>query len=217
MKTNYEEIANKYSYHHALGGNDTSGGLEQNKVEMLMFCGLLQEKKIKTILEIGLAQGHFSKFLEECGLEVTGITKDETLLRYKPTVIWIGDSKKYTQIGEFDLVFVDGDHSYEGVKADYERYKGKCKFMAFHDILGLRDCEGVRKLWHEVRGKDFVQFIDPGDRNAASGIGVIEIKKEKKVVPQPPKSKPPKIQVYTGSPTVIKGKQKAKKGRPKKK
>ena len=122
MKTNYEEIADKYTYHHALGGDDQSGGLEQNKTEMLMFCEWMQEKKIKTILEIGLAQGYFSKFLEEIGIEVTGITVDEALLRYRPKTLHIGKSENIDATGEFDLVF---DRFEEMIEAYEEEWESK--------------------------------------------------------------------------------------------
>lgn len=43
---------------------------------------------------------------------------------------------------EFDFVFIDGDHTYEGVKRDIEAWKLKVsKFVCGHDI----HMEGVRK------------------------------------------------------------------------
>ena len=76
---------------------------------------------------------------------------------------------------DIDLILIDGDHSYLGVKSDYLNYKGLCKYMAFHDILGQRDCEGVSQFWNEIRNEyEFIEFIDP-NRDIASGIGIIKI------------------------------------------
>lgn len=48
-----------------------------------------------------------------------------------------------------DLLFIDGDHSYEGVKADWEAYKGFLKpgsIVIFHDYGWA---EGVKRVVHE--------------------------------------------------------------------
>jgi len=50
---------------------------------------------------------------------------------------------------QLDILFIDGDHSYAGVKADWEAYKGFLKPSAtviFHDYGWA---EGVRRVIHE--------------------------------------------------------------------
>ena len=50
-----------------------------------------------------------------------------------------------------DFCFIDGDHSYEGVKQDFEMVKDHCKYVAFHDTkLELGRIE-VYKFWNEIK------------------------------------------------------------------
>lgn len=81
-----------------------------------------------------------------------------------------------------DYLFIDGDHSYEGVKSDFEnyrRYVRKGGLIAFHDILGghpKRQELGVKMLWEELRPKfprraEFVQDYKRG----YAGIGVLRV------------------------------------------
>jgi cephalosporin hydroxylase len=77
---------------------------------------------------------------------------------------------KETLKGEMlDFLFIDGDHSYEGVKADYNDYKAFVRpggLIAFHDI---RDCE-----YHRVRGcfvSDFWNELEGNKREFVASFG----------------------------------------------
>ncbi len=79
-----------------------------------------------------------------------------------------------------DFLFIDGDHSYEGVKNDFEMYSPLVAaggIVAFHDIVPGRpeDVGGVPRFWNEVKGRsgsqEFVKSIDQG----GCGIGVLRL------------------------------------------
>jgi predicted O-methyltransferase YrrM len=71
-----------------------------------------------------------------------------------------------------DFLFIDGDHSYEGVKQDFEMYGPLVKpggLIAFHDI---EFCADVARFWQEVKvGRRVEEFR--GDQGQVFGIGVI--------------------------------------------
>jgi hypothetical protein len=50
-----------------------------------------------------------------------------------------------------DCVFIDGDHSYLGAKADYLNFKTCSEFIFFHDVDILHKRTNVKQLWEEVK------------------------------------------------------------------
>jgi predicted O-methyltransferase YrrM len=94
--------------------------------------------------------------------------KDATLKKLKGI---LGDRK-------IDLLFIDGDHTYKGVKQDYEMYSplvAKGGLIVLHDICdhASQPLVQVRKFWKEVKkGKDTKEILAPEDKTWG-GIGVI--------------------------------------------
>jgi predicted O-methyltransferase YrrM len=81
---------------------------------------------------------------------------------------------------KLDFLFIDGDHTYEGVKKDFEMYSPlvrKGGLIAFHDICKhppQLNCT-VDKFWNEIKGSyDFEEIIDNPSQNWA-GIGVLHV------------------------------------------
>ena len=77
----------------------------------------------------------------------------------------------------FDLVFIDGDHRYETVKADFENYVSYCthgSVIAFHDIFADHTDEvGVWRFWDEIKDKyEAKEFHHKG----GTGIGAIKVR-----------------------------------------
>jgi len=100
-----------------------------------------------------------------------------------------GDSRSAEAIALFekalagrklDLLFIDGDHTYEGVKSDHERYARFVKpggIIAFHDINpGLEEFGvAVSRFWRETplagERREFIE--DP--RQISYGIGALRL------------------------------------------
>lgn len=83
----------------------------------------------------------------------------------------------------FDVILIDGDHRYKGVKRDFELWGPHArKLVAFHDIDGHGVIQRrqkleveVPRLWAQLKPfyKHF-EFIDP-DRTRPMGIGVLDL------------------------------------------
>jgi cephalosporin hydroxylase len=79
----------------------------------------------------------------------------------------------------FDAILIDGDHRYDGVKADWLNYGSMAPIIAFHDIAGegqmTKDGKAlpveVPRFWNEIKGGfEHVEFIGT---DTTMGVGVI--------------------------------------------
>jgi predicted O-methyltransferase YrrM len=83
-----------------------------------------------------------------------------------------------------DLLFIDGDHRYQGVNRDWELYSPlvrKGGLVAFHDILPDSDWEGseVDRLWRELRdrypSREIIAELEGLHKGRWAGIGALWI------------------------------------------
>lgn len=103
----------------------------------------------------------------------------------------IGDShsedmvKSVALLGPYDVVFIDGDHSYQGVKLDWQYYGSMGKTVIFHDIRKPQPPENmsleVWKFWDELKAWNQVkvnrpieEFLAPGSKMGIGKIGAPE-------------------------------------------
>ena len=79
----------------------------------------------------------------------------------------------------FDIALIDGDHTYEGVKADYEDYYPLVKdggLLILHDICNI-NC-GVPQFWKEIKDEKFAFNWGKAQNSIVPGLGFC--RKEKK-------------------------------------
>jgi predicted O-methyltransferase YrrM len=77
-----------------------------------------------------------------------------------------------------DFLLIDGDHSYEGVRADWERYGPLVRpggVIAFHDIVpGPVEAVGdVPRFWGELRREREVEEIVGAPEQRGFGLGIV--------------------------------------------
>lgn len=167
--------------HAEFGDPGESWGIEQNSFELATFLCRMQELGVQSVLEIGTGyKGGLSRFLAaDMGWTVTSVDIQDYGHSFEG-VEYLSVNNLPRNLFErwnYDLVFIDGDHSYESVSHD-EFYYGQLatKVIAFHDIAGLRDCEGVMHFWEETHGNTKLKTMFVVSHNAnPAGIGWIEL------------------------------------------
>jgi len=135
------------------------------------------------ILSVDLPDGPFGG-----GYPVEDVPK---LLTYSTNQQWIqlfrGDShdplmlksvKRFLNGKKIDLLFIDGDHTYEGVKQDWEMYSpfvAEGGIVVFHDIVehtAVPDCQ-VAPFWNELKSQHETEDFIHSDGGDWGGIGVL--------------------------------------------
>lgn len=142
-------------------------------------------KSRKIAVEIGVYKGGtfyaFMQFFDK----VIGIDIKERVLPFKLRTddqYIIGNSRDLNIVlkiqNNIDFLFIDGDHSYEGVRGDFNLWGPKVKkggMIVFHDIVGA-DISGykygVRDFWNEIK-KNY-DTEEEKSHEKYFGIGIIK-------------------------------------------
>jgi predicted O-methyltransferase YrrM len=171
--------------------------------KLVEFAGLIQilsERDLNVVLEIGTAHG--GTYWTWCHLATPTAhlvsidlpgndewtarvrsyprpTQTQTLIRadsHDPQTVRSVDGLR----ASVDLLFIDGDHSYEGVRADFENYARLVRpggLIAFHDVDSTNHpASEVDRLWTQLRDLyDVREIIDVAndEQNGRYGIGVL--------------------------------------------
>jgi predicted O-methyltransferase YrrM len=186
-------------------------GAMQKLRELAPLIGLVRRQSPEVVVEIGTARGGtFFAWCQAAAPNATIVSIDlpggpfggedaraevATLRRYgrheqelrflradshaDDTRVRLEDILQGREIG---FLLIDGDHSYAGVKEDFEMYAplvGDGRPIAFHDIVAhphTPACE-VDRFWNEVKaGRRYLEFVDrePGASGSQyGGIGVL--------------------------------------------
>ena len=186
-------------------------GALQKVAELAPFLALVEKLKPQTIVEIGICKGGTLAALSEVAAEGAllvsvdlpggdfggGYTEADVprlreLTHRCRLVPILGDShspetleRARTALAgrEVDVLFIDGDHSYEGVRADFEMYAPLVRaggLIAFLDIAehpAVPECQ-VHLFWRELAGESrTLELFDPTDVRGGQwgGIGVVTV------------------------------------------
>jgi hypothetical protein len=181
MNWNFDQLESaieKWGCHEQLGPTGPGPAIEQNPFELAAFLSAVGP--FETFLEIGSGyRAGLSFFLAvRLGIHVTSV--DITDYHHDiPDVTFVVQpegSPLWDYQKKYDVVFLDGPKSYDALKAAYLHYRDAAPIVAFHDIGGLRACEGVMRFWQEISRyrsgnmrRNFFSTFDTGP--TAAGIG----------------------------------------------
>lgn len=84
--------------------------------------------------------------------------------------------KKILNKNEFDYIFIDGDHSYDGIKNDFENY---FPLLKSNGIFTLHDTKTshverikVKDFWNEIKS-NYIHYEFYDESDSWGGIGVV--------------------------------------------
>jgi predicted O-methyltransferase YrrM len=179
---------------------------KQIKSEIIKLLQILTKKNPKNILEIGTAGGGslflFSQVIDReanlISLDLpeplygesypewkkilynSFIKSNQNLFLIKASSHNIKTLKRVKKIlrgKKLDFLFIDGDHTYKGVKKDFEMYGSLVKqngIIALHDIVKVPDYDvHVNKFWNEIKKQyKYMEFVEDWNQKMC-GIGII--------------------------------------------
>jgi cephalosporin hydroxylase len=175
--TNFLEILAKHSPKFILEIGTASGGT------LFLFARVSSPEAV--IISIDLPGGQFGGGYPEWRIslyESFAIRKQKIYLIREDShaLSTFNMVEKILEGHELDFLFIDGDHTYDGVKTDFEMYSklvGKGGIIAFHDIVPgpPGNVGGVPRFWHEIKHNlCYIELVKHW-KQGGYGIGVIYV------------------------------------------
>lgn len=172
-------------------------GTLQNREELVGFTHFVCGISPKISMEIGTWKGGVTHILSKISEQVFTLDLDgygdfdinkrnEFLSTYPNVKLFVANShfvstfnavKMYLGNNKLDLLFIDGDHSYQGVKEDYFMYKDLVRsggYIIFHDIQDHERWKGISmevpRFWNDLNGNKNEITI----RSDYGGFGILK-------------------------------------------
>lgn len=176
----------------------------QIRWEILQLMKILEKRPPKTVLEIGTALGGtlylWTKVSQPDAHLISidlpeGYPEWKTLLHHafgsphqkihllqmnSHSEATLREVKVLLDNSKVDFLFIDGDHTYESVKKDFECYSSLVKrggIIAFHDVVPGSELAvgGVPKFWKEIRENFSYREMVEDWKQGGYGIGVLYV------------------------------------------
>lgn len=165
--------------------------MDQDENEFRRLLEIMQEQQPERILEIGVFKGGtLARFCMAfpyatvVGIDPRPEIDEWDVFHWGKLRLIHGASQSAEDMtralsllgGLPDVVHIDGDHTYDNAKADWEWAKKNARqLVAIHDVKSRGnpsiDC---RRLWHEIiTTEPYPWFEVSGTRDGAWGIGVV--------------------------------------------
>jgi len=166
----------------------------QFPIQFAPYLATMTRAGVRSYLELGVDRGGtFAitvELLRRFGLEravAVDLERPPILERWsRPEVTFAQVDSHTPAFGELvrvhapiDLAFIDGDHSEDGVRRDFEALRPYSRMLAFHDIIQEYGFPGVGRVWRSIKEEhsdeyEFSEFTKYYSKvaNTRLGIGV---------------------------------------------
>jgi hypothetical protein len=165
---------------------DNPGGLHiwQYPNQFSKYIVFMKQYAISSYIEIGCRRGGTfiltTEYLKIFNEEINSVAVDIEDFPSINEYVKLNHNTKFMKINsqsqefkemmntnKYDVIFIDGDHSYEGVTSDYNTCKESGSIFVFHDISSYA-CPGVVKFWNQLKFRekdeyDFFEFTEQYD------------------------------------------------------
>jgi cephalosporin hydroxylase len=172
----------------------TNGAIQKPR-ELAEFISLIIGLEPQVIVEIGVHVGGTLYAWQQIAPTVMGVDwapDGPHVFDLDGSTVVLGNShetKTFLAVEKcldgrpIDCLFIDGDHSYVGVRQDYRMYSPLVRrggVIAFHDIAPILqgqtnvDDIQVKRFWDEIKDESAVEIIDTDDhlRSHIAGFGI---------------------------------------------